>query len=289
MKSWGRKLEVKRGNCLACMLALVLGLLPGAGLHAQGRFLPDVASFEMPLASQRVSGFAGRIIKLSRGESRFGSETEADVGIGETFPVLALRRGERPITLGFGVEVYGRFSLDNSKTALISNDWVVGFDLHADLRPWELALQVYHESSHLGDEYARIFQAPRLDWTRAVVMAWAGVQAGGGIRVLAGAGVVPRDELKLSPWLGALGVDYRGRSRPLLGLHAAPLVGVFADGASATDWRISLSARAGVALSGDRKGREVSVSLIAYDGLSTQRQFYRNQSRFIGLELGFQL
>lgn len=281
-------LEVKRRILKGFMMLALMLTGPATAARAQGRLFPDVPSFELPLASPTVAGFAGRVLQLSRGESQFGKGREADVAVGESFPALALRRGPRPITLGFSVEVYGRFSLDDAKTSMISTDWTVGFDLQADLRPWELALQLYHESSHLGDEYMKRFQASRIDWTREVVMLWGGYRPGR-FRILAGLGVVPQDELDLSPWLAGAGVDYRGGETTLLGLRLAPLAGVYADGASATDWRTSVTGKVGVVLRGSHPGRELTLSLLAHDGLSRQRQFFRNTSRYIGMELGFQL
>jgi hypothetical protein len=34
---------------------------------------------------------------------------------------------------------------------------------------------------------------------------------------------------------------------------------------------------------------DISVSFIAHDGLSTQRQFFRHESQYIGMELRFDL
>lgn len=233
-------------------------------------------------------GFAGRLLDESVGDDQFGAEREADVTVGEDFPVVLLRRGPRPITLGFGVQVTGRFSLDDSKSALISNDWQVGFNVHADLAAWELDFQVYHESSHLGDEYIKRFQARRIDWTREVVALWVGYRVGG-FRFIGSAGAVPVDELDLSPWLGSAGIDYRGTRVRFIGISAHPIGGIFAEGASATDWRISTSAKLGLAFPGGRVGKELRLSLIGHDGLSTQRQFYRSSSRYIGMEIEFQL
>ena len=36
-------------------------------------------------------------------------------------------------------------------------------------------------------------------------------------------------------------------------------------------------------------GHEVGIALIAHDGLSTQRQFYRAESRYVGVEVRFDL
>lgn len=255
---------------------------------AQSRFFPDVQSFELPLASPRIFGFAGRLIDESVGDDQFGAEREGDVTIGEQFPVIALRQGPRPITLGFGVQVTGRFSLDDSRSALISSDWQVGFNTHGDFAPWEVALQVYHESSHLGDEYIKRFGASRLDWTREVLALWVGYRAGG-FRLMGSVGNAVVDELDLSPWLGSAGIDYRGGQFSILGLKTHPLAGVFADAASATDWRISSSVKLGLAFPGARVGKELRLSLIGHDGLSTQRQFFRSSSRFVGMEIEFQL
>ncbi|HEX3236036.1 MAG TPA: DUF1207 domain-containing protein [Gemmatimonadales bacterium] len=267
--------------------ALLLLLASGAPLAAQARLFPRVPSFELPEASPRVHGLVGRLFSARKGDSQFGREAEAEVGLGENFPVLALRRGPRPITLGFGSQVYGRFSLGDSKSAQISNDWVVGLNTTAALGRWELTAEVYHESSHLGDEYRDRFDATRLDWTREVAAGWASWRAGPW-RLTGELSYALIDQLRLPRPGAALAVDFR--SRPvgtLLGGQVRPVGGVYFEGAAATDWRVSTSAKLGIALVSD--GRELGIALIAHDGLSTQRQFFRKESRYIGAELRFDL
>jgi hypothetical protein len=278
---------LRRAATFLVLPGFLLGAL-SAPAAAQDRFFPDVRSFEPPLATPRVAGFAGRLITESIGDDQFGDEREADVTIGEDFPLLGLRQGTRPITLGFGVQASGRFSLDDSKSALISNDWQVGFNIFADLRPWQIDLQLYHESSHLGDEYIKRFGASRLDWTREVLMAWVGYETGK-FRIMGSAGNALVDELDLSPWMASAGLDFRGGAFPLLGQRAHLIAGVFGEGASETDWRLSTSLKAGIAFPGSRVGRELRLSLIGHDGLSTQRQFFRSSSRYFGVEIEFQL
>ncbi len=153
-------------------------LLCHAGATAQQRLFPSVRSFELPEASPRVHGFVGRLISARRGDSRFGREQEGEAVLGENFPLVSLKGGRRPIVLGFGSQVYGRFSLTDPKSALISTDWVVGVNTTTALDAWALTLEVYHESSHLGDEYGDRFPADRLDWTREVLAGWASYAAG---------------------------------------------------------------------------------------------------------------
>ena len=247
---------------------------------------PEAPSFERPEASPRVHGIAARVISARRGDSRFGNEAEAEVALGENFPVVALRGGASPITLGLGSQVYARFSLHDKKSALISNDWVVGLNATAVLGRWALTLEAYHESSHLGDEYEDRFDAKRVDWTREVVGAW--VSYSRGPWRLSGSGSYAlRDELRLSRAGASFGVDFR----PPLGSRRGavrPVGGIYVDASGATRWRVSSSLKAGVAL-GAPGSREIGFALIAHDGLSTQRQFFREESRYVGLEVRFDL
>jgi hypothetical protein len=269
------------------VVALILfGGVP-ATARAQTRLFPDVEPFTRPLASPRTSGLTGRILWLSKGESLFGDEREAEAAVGREFPLFALQRGPRPLTLGFGVHTYGRFSLDDSKSSIISTDWLVGFTVQKRLPAWELTLQLYHESSHLGDEYAEAFGASRLDWSRAVLAGWVGYRAGP-VRLTGNVNRVVIDQLKLPAWGASVGADWQGATGQVGGVPLRPLVGFFLDGWSATDWVLSPTARLGIGIPGPA-GRELRFSLLAHTGLSTQRQFFREKSRYVGVEVEFGL
>ena len=263
-------------------------LLYVASAAAQQPLSPPVRSFELPEASPRVHGIVGRLISARRGDSRFGEEHEGEVVLGENFPLVALKGGERPIVLGLGSQVYGRFSLTDPKSALISTDWIVGINTTALLKAWALTLEVYHESSHLGDEYGDRFPADRLDWTREVLSGWASYMAGVW-RFTAGASYVLDDQLDLPAMAGSFGVDFRGRSRRFLGGQVRPVAGVFTQAQAATSWRVSTSAKLGFAFGTGGDSNDISLGLIAHDGLSTQRQFFRQESQYIGVEMRFDL
>ena len=271
------------------MLAVALVGCLAHRAHAQERFFPQMLSFELPEASPRVHGLAGRLLSARHGDSRFGQETEAEVALGENFPVLALRSGRHPITLGFGSQVYARFSLTDARSALISNDWVVGLNTTALRGPWAFTLELYHESSHLGDEYRDRFQAERLDWSREVAVAWTSFRSGVW-RLTGSFSYVLLDELGLERPGASLAADFYGRPiGGFLGDAVRPVAGVYVEGSAATAWRVSTSAKLGVSIGSSSVGRDVGIALIAHDGLSTQRQFFREESRYVGLELRFDL
>jgi hypothetical protein len=268
------------------LAALVVLLLAAPGpLGAQVSLFPDVEAFEYPIGAARATGIVGRLLSVSRGESRYGAEREAEATIGEVVPVLGFGSGATRVHLDLGVRVTGRFSLDDPRSALVSNDWYVGIQSVVATRSAALALELYHESSHLGDEYAERFLVRRLDWTREVAALW--LRLGGGpLRVHATGSWALIDELDLPNGGAGVGLDWRGSAGRALGTRVMPVLGVFAESVEYADWKVTTSARAGIEL-GERN-RRVGVSLVYLNGLSTQRQFFRERSRYLGAELRFE-
>lgn len=266
----------------------VIALLSFCDAAAQDRFFPAVRSFELPEASPRVHGMVGRVISVRRGDSRFGEEREGEAVLGENFPVVALKRGSHPIVLGFGSQVYGRFSLADAKSSLISIDWLAGLNTTAWLGAWALTLELYHESSHLGDEYGERFQISRLDWTREVITGWVAYSTGQW-RFTSGASYVFTDGLGLPRPAASFGVDFKGRPALAGVASLQPIAGVFTEGTSATSWRLSTSAKLGVAVVTPGRSRQFAIAIIAHDGLSTQRQFFRQENQYLGVEIRFDL
>lgn len=264
---------------LACASAPVV-------LTAQ-RVMPATRPFELPLAAPSPSGVVGRIIAVGEGDTRFGRGTEADVTVGEGIPVLLLRDGPTPWTLDLALAAQARFSLTDPKSALLGTDWTVGFTAHGPVGRLRVAAQLYHESSHLGDEYAERFGVTRLDWTREIARLWVGLPLGG-TELRLGLGRVLADELGLPPGLATLAVDHRGKDGMVGRTPGRLILGVVAEATGAQDWNPSVALRAGVEL-GPRRGRRMALSLVAYDGWSTQRQFWTQRSRYVGGELRFDL
>ena len=265
-------------NGIRTWLVVMASLTAARPAVAQVRAFPAVEAFEYPIGAGRSSGVTGRLLAVRRPESRFGREREADVSIGENLPVIGLGGGATPSFLGLTIRVLGRFSLDDSKSSLISNDWVVGVHAVTDRGPWRLALEGYHESSHLGDEYAEKFDVRRIDWTREVVSLWVRRRIGPVAAHLTGS-YTAIDALSLPRGAFGLGVEYRGTGA------IRPVAGVYTESVGYAGWKATTTARAGVELEGPRG--QVSVSLVYLNGMSPQRQFYQRRGRYYGFELRF--
>lgn len=267
-------------------------MIAGAG-RAAGQAgsiaLPNAArTFEFPLASPRTSAMVGRVIHLDRGESQFGSEWEGEAAIGELWPLLAVSRGRVPVTLHLGSEVYGRFSLGDKSSAMISSDWHVNAVLTAETRRWRVGLEAYHESSHQGDEYRDRFPGPRVNWSREIVGLWLRYTTGL-VQLHGNASYAAIDAMDLERGALALAADYLGKRGGVLGGSAQTVLALHADAQEYTDWDVTVSGRAGFRFA-DPAGRRGFAMLLTYlDGRSTQRQFYLAKSRYVGVEIRFDL
>lgn len=291
----GPKLERRpTGYNTVGYLALSMFLLLAAGrpAAAQGRSIPlpnDAPSFEFPLASSRTSAMVGRVVYVSHGESKFGAEAEAEAGLGEVWPILAVHRGRFPMTLHFGAEAYGRFSLGDAASALISNDWMVNAILTLDLRRLRLAAEAYHESSHLGDEYAKRFEGiSRVNWSREIVGLWASYRAGL-LKLHANASYAAIDAMDVGRGAFSAAVDYQGKPGGMLGGSARTIWAVNADMQQYTDWKVTWSGRAGARFADPQSRRGFALLLTFLDGYSPQRQFFRSKTRYYGVEVRFDL
>ena len=265
------------------LAVMVWALVAASPLWAQVRLFPGVSRFEYPIGSVRSSGIVGRVVSERRGVTRFGPEREADVLVGANLPVLGFGSTQRAF-LGLTMRVGGRFSLDDPKSSLIGNDWVVGIHGVVDRGPWRLTGEIYHESSHLGDEYAERFQARRIDWTREVGGLWVRRSAGPFEFTAMGAWTLI-DELPLGRGAFGVGAGYHGNVGGWLGARVRPYAGVYAESVEYAGWKVTTTARAGIDL--DAGGRRLGLGAVFLNGLSNQRQFYDRRSRYLGFELRF--
>jgi hypothetical protein len=291
----GRKIgpwkpRLNRAVLAPALLLWGLPLAPSLRAQAGSILLPnDIAPFEFPLASHRASAMIGRMIYLGRGESAFGNEWEGEAALGEVWPLLAVRRGSRPITLHLGSEVYGRFSLGDASSSMISSDWHVNLMLTLDLPRWRLGVEAYHESSHLGDEYHDRFPGPRVNWSREILGLWAS-RIAGPFLVSGNASLAVLDVLDLPGGAFAVGVDWRGKRGSVSGGGSAqPILALHADVQQYADWEPTLSGRAGVRFSDPARRRGFALLLTYLHGMSPQRQFYLEKSRYLGMEVRFDL
>jgi Protein of unknown function (DUF1207) len=219
--------------------------------------------------------------------SRLGS-----VGFGQTFGLLHGQDWQ----LGVAAGVFSEFDMQSSTTDLVNTDYLIGLPLTYRRGAWTTRLRVFHQSSHMGDEYlihnnaeriAFSFEAAELLIARSTSQ-W---------RVYGGGEYTfthqPRD---LKPAVLHGGAEYR-QSRPVLRIGSIAsgrlVAGLDARSVQDRDWRVGWSAVTGLEL-GDganppESGWRWSVLLKAYTGPAPYGEFYRDDVSYVGIGVGFTL
>jgi len=210
------------------------------------------------------------------------------IGLGDSFGLLRWGGG-RPgdgFHLALSGAVLAQFDLGSSSTDLINADYVVALPL-TWRRGWlSTRLRLYHQSSHLGDEY--VLRSPEIqrdnlsfESLEALVSAEAGP-----LRVYGGAEhLFRREPASLERKLAHAGVELRSSASRVLSLLAAADI----KSSEQHDWRRALSARAGVQIAPRARAghplRRVLLLAEYYEGPSPYGQFFLDDIRYAGFAL----
>lgn len=214
------------------------------------------------------------------------------VGFGQTFGLLHGQDWQLAIAAG----VFSEFDLQSTTTDLLNTDYLIGLPLTHRRGAWATRLRVFHQSSHLGDEYMVHTNAQRITLSyeaAELLVARSTVHwrvYGGGEYTFTHQ---PRD---LRPVVVHGGAEYR-QTRPLLRIgHLAAgrlVAGLDAQSIQDRAWRVGWSGVTGLELAdGDDPPESAwrwSLLLKAYTGPAPYGQFYRDDVSSIGLGIGFTL
>ncbi len=245
------------------------------------RWLPGGEElFPQLLADPREPQFAAH---YQAHEAPRGNFNAALAALGDYFPIVRGDSGVGMFELGITGGIFSLFNLDSDSFALINTDFILGFPLSYRMGAFSARAQVYHQSSHLGDEL--LLGASNIDRINLsfedteMLLAYEIF----GLRLYGGGGYLIRSEPDLAParWQGGLEFRWPGL---LWGpdLIAASDVQAFEE----QDWDVNQSYQLGLAWRGDR-GREVQLMVERYDGFSPNGQFFNIHVEFWGLALFF--
>jgi hypothetical protein len=214
------------------------------------------------------------------------------VGFGQTFGLLHGQNWQ----LGVAAGVFSEFDMQSTTTDLLNTDYLIGLPLTYRRGAWATRVRVFHQSSHLGDEYMVHTNAQRitLSYEAAELLV---ARSTSHWRMYGGGGYTfthqPRE---LKPVVIHGGAEYR-QTRPLLrigGIAAGRLVaGLDAQSIQDRGWQVGWSAITGLELGDGVNPSESawrwSVLLKAYTGPAPYGQFYRDGVSSLGLGVGFTL
>jgi hypothetical protein len=207
------------------------------------------------------------------------------VSLGETFDLLRIDEAVGGAWgLGLQAGVFSIFDLDGPSFDLINTDFIVGIPVTYRTGDLSAMLRVFHQSSHLGDEFLLSNRVERINLSFEAVDLKLSYELTKWLRIYGGGGYIfHHDPPELAPWSVQSGVEVRSRWTLLDGV-LRPVVALDVQHREQNDWNTDLSLRAGIQFENlpffDRK---LQLMLEYFNGHSPNGQFYRDKIEYLGL------
>jgi hypothetical protein len=277
-----------------------------AGGPLAGVALPDNDVFRPLLADQREPRFYADYRRLGfRGsqvlaEGHGSSIDAALVAFGGAFGIWGLRQPHG--CDGFQVSVFGavfaQFNLDANSADLLNTDYFVGPEASVRHGIWSGRLRLYHQSSHLGDEFLLNYAIDHgvrrqdmsleiFDGLASMEDTWWRLYGGGGLVIFSG----KDPDLAAKPGFFQWGLELRGPEwRPWTWLRSTSLRPVFGANfmsVQANGWNVNSSLNGGFEWGSPNGGHRVRVLLEFQRGAVLFAQFFLAKTQNFGAVLQF--
>lgn len=209
------------------------------------------------------------------------------VSFGETFGLLG---GPAPLDgrwqLDVQAAVFGLFDLDSDSKDLINADYWVGLPVSYRSGPFSALLRLFHQSSHLGDEFLLRSRVDRVNLSYEALDLKLSYDLPKGLRLYGGAGyllnVEPSDIDRFSTQVG---LEYLAPFT-LGGGLLRPVAAADVQNREESDFAADVSLRAGVQFeSPEEISQRVQLLLEYFNGRNPNGQFYDRTLEYIGLGL----
>lgn len=206
------------------------------------------------------------------------------VSFGETFGLLG---GPAPFDgrwqFDFQAAVFGLFDLDSESTDLINADYWVGLPLSYKSGPYSAMFRLFHQSSHLGDEFLLRDRVDRVNLSYEAVDLKLSYNVGQGLRVYGGLGYLLNVEPDgIDRFSTQIGTEYLAPFTLGDGL-LRPVAAVDLQNREESDFASDLSLRAGVQFESPAQvSQRLQLLIEYYNGRNPNGQFYDRALEYIG-------
>jgi len=248
--------------------------------------------FAAPLADQKQPRFH---TTWQRWHTAPGTFDIASVGFGENFGLVRWPRGHAGDgwQLGISGAVFAIFNLDTSSMDLLNADYYVGFPVSYRSGGWSARLRLFHQSSHLGDEFLLQPQdvqpvplVQRINLSYEAVEMLGSYERDGGRLYFGGTRIVTIDPASLGRNRLQAGAEFRGN--PVHWRTSRIIAGLDVEAWSETGWDRDWSAKTGLLFRspyGD--ARSIELLLEYYNGHAPHGQFFQVNVEYTGLGIAY--
>lgn len=245
-------------------------------------FFPEERLFAPRLADPRWPHFSFAYNHFN--QSGFPElENVGKISVGEQLNFVGFEsESAGKFDLGVQPAIFGLFNMDADSHDLINADYRIAFPLDYHYESFSAQARIFHQSSHLGDEF--ILDTPiervNLSYEAADLNLSLDWEA---FRFYFGGGRILNSEPYLKPWSMQQGLEFVSTT-PFLNDSMRPVVAIDIQEKEETSWEPDLSIHAGVEFVSPEKGNNrVQLLVEYYHGRNPNGQFYREKIDTIGL------
>jgi hypothetical protein len=190
--------------------------------------------------------------------------------------------------IGLQAAVFAIFDLDSSSNDLINADYWVGLPVFYRKGSLSSVVRIFHQSSHLGDEYLLRNRVDRVNLSYEAVNLKVSYEARTWLRLYGGGTYILRkDPDDLKRWTVQYGLELKD-DRTYFGSSLKPLAAADFKNREESDWNIDASLRAGVEIESKQMlWNRLHLLLEYFNGYSPHGQFYERSIEYVGLGMHF--
>jgi len=258
--------------------------LPGATVSETTGWLPRAALFDPLIADPRWPRFSATL-QFYQHDEELG--TVGAPNFGAAIPIYGWRGLGIDWQAGLHAGVFSIFDLNADSSDLVNSDFFVGLPISARYGPLSAQVRVFHQSSHLGDEFLLRTRADRINLSYEGADLRLSVKPWDWLRFYAGGGAIFNTEPNLHPWMVQGGLEITSPD-PIYSNLLYPIVALDVQSFEESDWGVNYSARAGVEVrSGWLAARRLQLVMEYFNGRSPNGQFYDRDIEYFGPGLHF--
>ena len=214
----------------------------------------------------------------------------ADVGavsFGESLTLFRDRIAAAWWEVGIQAGVFAVFDLAVESKDLVNADYLVGVPLSGRYGDWSAMLRLFHQSSHLGDEFLLRTKTERVNLSYESVDLKVSHELGDVVRVYTGGGYLfDQEPSRLHPWSIQYGAELIS-PWPARDARWRPIAAADVQHREENDWSTDFSLRAGIQLDGVLASRNLQILIEYFKGRSPNGQFYKEKIEYLGLGAHF--
>jgi Protein of unknown function (DUF1207) len=246
-----------------------LGFLPGGNLFAPLNADPRWPHFSIAYQNYLSDPELKNVAAVSFGES------------------ISLYRNRAPFEglweVGFQAGVFSIFDLDGPSFDLINTDFVGGITASYRIRDFSTFFRIFHQSSHLGDEFLLRNPINRLNLSFEGADLKLSYRFFDWLRLYAGGTYLfDRDPSDLKPWIAQAGIELQSPWR-FWADSTRLIAAVDLQHLEEHDWSTEISARSGLQFERPQNFmRKIQLLLEYYNGHSPNGQFFDRKIEYIG-------